>query len=125
MSEREFRPWTLPDALRAIKAMQPIFKMGGYMIALYGSLLSRIDDQTGCAIAHGIQTPYKDLDLIAVPLVPQPLPPSSVCTMLFQHLGYEIAKKPYFGVMDTEAMWLVTPQNQLIDLQFRERSIAK
>lgn len=95
------------------------------MIALYGSLLGRIDDQTGTALAHSIQTPRKDLDLIAVPRVPEPLPPSTIVSVLRQHLGIEAPKPPYYGALDTEAYWLLTPNHQLIDVQFRERSSAK
>lgn len=126
LREREtYRPWTLPDALRTIAYVQPIFHMGGWMIALYGSLLGRIDDQTGTALAHGIQTPRKDLDLIAVPRVPEPLSPSSIVTMLYQHCGIEAPERPYYGALDTEAHWLLTPDHRLIDVQFRERSLCK
>jgi hypothetical protein len=126
LRERDnFRPWTLPDALRTITAIRPIFDMSGWMIALYGSLLGRIDDQTGIALAHGIQTPRKDLDLIAVPRVTEPLPPSTVVSGLFQHLGIEAPEQPYYGVLDTEAYWLLTQDHQLIDVQFRERIRAK
>ena len=126
LHEREqYQPWTLPDALRTIAAIRPIFDMGGWMIALYGSLLSRIDDQTGTALAHGIQTPRKDLDLIAVPRVAEPLPPSAIVTGLFQHYGIEAPAPPYYGTLDTEAYWLLTPDHRLIDVQFRERSSAK
>lgn len=123
----QFKPWVLVDAIRAFDMLRPLFQYQGWLLAMYGSVLSGIRPYppTAAALQLDLQTPRKDLDLMAVPFVPQALPPNSVVTMLVRDMCYERQADPYYGIMDTEAIWLSTPGNQLIDLQFREVSGRK
>lgn len=103
--------WDVLDALRLFAEMSPLFHAHGYLLAVYGSILTSKEP--------------KDFDLLAIPWRPNPLPPKTVfddvCSAfkLSPDLGL-----PYLGLMRS---WSHTARNcmgQVLDIQFRRSDVS-
>lgn len=97
---------TIEEAQRVIALLSPVAHGQGYMLALYGSVLTR---------GYG-----RDIDVIAVPWRPGAASPEELIRVLCTQ-GFESPEVGRRGAMSTYATVIIEKQTGLpIDLQIRE-----
>lgn len=101
--------WNLSDALVIYREMRDVLHSKGYLLVIYGSILS-----------DSFNRP-RDLDLMAIPWRPSPIPPrcafDDVCGIF--RLTPDVGA-PYIGLMKTWSKTARDIHGRVYDFQFRK-----
>ena len=104
--------WTLDEAIRTFCYLKTCFKNNGYLLTIYGSVVSEV-----CV--------GNDLDLAALPLRRNPNPPLIVIEDILRNTRLKKAGDEYRGFMRTYAIILKDEKERLLDIQFREMDLVE